>query len=564
MISIIEGTYIPSYSMQFNTDNFNLTDFILNLMFWLTEKVHAGFCSLIKYVKAFFQCFFSKASWSMRFAFMLTLLGTLSIAVGEFGADKYVSMSGFDGKQVKLLESTGILSSFNLFSTLSIYVGFLMLFSMLLLRLKNRISLLLLKISAAAFGVITFWTLIFLVRIPSLMLAMDQTGKLFDKYYRNQLWISWIWLWVLMLIPAFVFLVTVSLRKVNDYYSCITDSKKILFGDKVVEDLNHSKDSRFRTSAYWSGFLHILILFLPFIMIRGCMKDYEIPKGVGAPQKVVIKKIKKPKKKQEFIFNMNSAISFYVPELDDKMMKELDKETEDQYKASSLAGKPSKKGGKPGWPSGMENARVRFIRLKYQGGDWDQNMGKGADYNFLIKFKELTNFKIADNTEAIEISDLRRFKAKKAPPFVYITGQGNINLSQRDVQTLRWYLTEQGGMLFADNGGGNFNRSIRSVIRRVFPEREFVDIANDDIIYQTPYYFPDGAPRLFHHSGDRALGINYNGRWAVFYHQGDINDAWQSGGSGVSDAVRSQAFKMGVNVVNYAFNTYMSLHHGGE
>jgi hypothetical protein len=247
--------------------------------------------------------------------------------------------------------------------------------------------------------------------------------------------------------------------------------------------------------------------------------------------------------------------------LDDERMKELDKETEDQYEATNLAGKPSKKGGKPGWPEGMEDARVRFIRLKYKGGDWDQNMGKGSDYNLLLKFRELTDFKIADNTEAIEISDLKRFSKHKSPPFVYITGQGNISLSQKDIKTLRWYLTDEGGMLFADNGGGNFNSSIRSVIRRVFPERQFIDIANDDIIYQTPYYFPDGAPRLFHHSGDRALGINYNGRWAVFYHQGDINDAWQTGHSGVSEALSSQAYKLGVNIINYAFNTYMSLHY---
>ncbi|MDP8219595.1 MAG: FHA domain-containing protein, partial [Candidatus Theseobacter exili] len=161
MLHIIEGTYKPVHLNQLLTkEEFNLTDFILNVIFWLTEKVHSGTCLLIKYVKAFLQCFFSKVSWSMRFAFMLTLLGTFAIAIGEFGADKYISMSGFDGKQVKLLQSTGILSSFNLFSTLSIYVGCLMLVSILVLRLKNRISLLFLKISAAAFGVITLWTLL--------------------------------------------------------------------------------------------------------------------------------------------------------------------------------------------------------------------------------------------------------------------------------------------------------------------------------------------------------------------------------------------------------------------
>ena len=566
MLRIIEGTYEPVDSPKlFVKEQFDLTACILNIIFWMTEKINVGICLFVKYIRALLTYLISTISWSMRLAFLLALLGTLAIAIGEFGESVYISVSGFDPQQVKLLESTGILDSFNVFAQLSIYVGCFMLISMLVLRLKNRVSLLFLKISAAAFVVVTFWSLIFLVRIPSLMLDLDMKAKIFDKDYRNQLWINWVWLWVIMALIAFVLITAVMLRKVKQYYSVSLDNQKIFVGDKIVEDLkNNSKDPRFRTSAYWASFLHIFILFLPFLMIRGCMKNYEIPQGDGAPQKVVIKKIKKPKKKKEFIFNMNSAISFYVPELDDERMKEMDKETEDQYEASTLAGKPSKKGGKPGWPNGMENARVRFIRLKYDGGDWDQNMGKGADYNFLLEFKKLTKFKIADNTEAVEIADLRRFKKKKAPPFIYITGKGNINLSQKDIKTLRWYLTEQGGMLFADNGGGNFNRSIRSLILRVFPEHQMVDIANDDIIYQTPYYFPDGAPRLFHHSGDRALGINYNGRWAVFYHQGDINDAWQSGGSGMSDAVKSQAFKMGVNVVNYAFNTYMNIHYSQE
>ena len=59
--------------------------------------------------------------------------------------------------------------------------------------------------------------------------------------------------------------------------------------------------------------------------------------------------------------------------------------------------------------------------------------------------------------------------------------------------------------------------------------------ANDDIIYRQPFVFPNGAPRLWHHSGNRALGLKHNGRWVVFYHQGDIYDAWKTGHSGASE-----------------------------
>jgi hypothetical protein len=119
-------------------------------------------------------------------------------------------------------------------------------------------------------------------------------------------------------------------------------------------------------------------------------------------------------------------------------------------------------------------------------------------------------------------------------------------------------------MIFADNGGGNFNAAFRSLMQQVLPEGQWIDIANDDILFQQPYSFPNGAPPLWHHSGRRALGMKRKGRWVVFYHQGDINDAWQTGGSGASESLQAQAFKLGINIVNYAFSQYMAIHFGGD
>jgi hypothetical protein len=191
-------------------------------------------------------------------------------------------------------------------------------------------------------------------------------------------------------------------------------------------------------------------------------------------------------------------------------------------------------------------------------------MGHGSDYNILIDLHKRTGFKIAFDTESIPIRQLRRFPADRAPPFVYLTG-GNMpgfrmNVSRSDIKTLRWYCLEEGGMIFADNGGHGFNRAFRNLIRRVFPEKQWVDIANDDVIYRQPFLFEEGAPPLWHHSGHRALGIRHQGRWVVFYHQGDINDAWKTGGSGATEGTRRRAFKLGINVMVYAFNQYQAIH----
>jgi hypothetical protein len=285
-----------------------------------------------------------------------------------------------------------------------------------------------------------------------------------------------------------------------------------------------------------------------------------VPKSPGGVQ--VLRIIKpKPKKKDRFVLNLNSPIIFYRPKIDDsEVFKELDEMSQDVYKASRKIGKKTGKSG-GGWPEGMENARVRFIRLEYNGGDWDQDMGIGADYNMLIQFSKLTGFKIAGNTESRPVGQLRRFPPKMAPPFVFITGSGGIDLSSREVKVLRWYCLEEGGMIFADNGGGNFDRSFRALVRRVFPDKNWIDIASDDPIYRQPFVFPGGAPPLWHHSGHRALGVKHNGRWVVFYHQGDVNDAWKTGHSGASEQTAQLAYMLGVNIINYAFNQYYARHY---
>jgi hypothetical protein len=171
----------------------------------------------------------------------------------------------------------------------------------------------------------------------------------------------------------------------------------------------------------------------------------------------------------------------------------------------------------------------------------------------------MTGFNVWPKTESIRIADLMRFPKNRAPPFVYLTGglKGGLNVSQAEAKILRKYCLDLGGMIFADNGGGNFDRVFRASLQRIFPDLSLVDIASDDVLYQQPFLFVDGAPPLWHHSGNRALGIKYKGRWVVFYHQGDINDAWKEGHSGASDHVAMQAYKLGINIINYAFNQYL-------
>ncbi len=105
-------------------------------------------------------------------------------------------------------------------------------------------------------------------------------------------------------------------------------------------------------------------------------------------------------------------------------------------------------------------------------------------------------------------------------------------------------------MLIADAGSAEFDRSFRSFIRQVFPDKPLLDIADDDMLYQLPYGFPNGAPAFWHHGGRRAMGLKHDGRWIVFYHPGDMNDAWTSPGySDVTPEMRDAAMHLGVRIL---------------
>ena len=112
-------------------------------------------------------------------------------------------------------------------------------------------------------------------------------------------------------------------------------------------------------------------------------------------------------------------------------------------------------------------------------------------------------------------------------------------------------------MLFADAGSPEFHNSFVALMAAVFPDRQLVTIADDDPIFQGPFTFPNGAPPLWHHGGYRALGVKHQNRWAVFYHPGDINDAWKTGGSGMSRDLCDQSYRLGVNIVYHAFTNYL-------
>lgn len=194
-------------------------------------------------------------------------------------------------------------------------------------------------------------------------------------------------------------------------------------------------------------------------------------------------------------------------------------------------------------------ARLTIARLQYDGGgDWYANPSSLP--NLLAAIRERTSLDV-DKVEArVRLSDDKLWDY----PFLHVTGHGNIKLSDDEVVRLREYLTRGGFLHVSDNYGLDTN--FRREIKRVFRDRELVDVPLAHPIYHIVYNFPKGLPKIHEHDGKppRGFGIFLGDRLAVFYdYESDLGNGWED--SEVyhdPPALHEAALRMGVNLFVYA------------
>lgn len=280
-----------------------------------------------------------------------------------------------------------------------------------------------------------------------------------------------------------------------------------------------------------------------------------MPAGGGQSQMAMQQQTVKIQKvvKKKFVINPFSSIIFNAPPIDDVKL-ELQELTSHLYAVGAVG---FGEGDGAGFAGGTGRGKVRFIRLEYSGGDWDQDFGVGADFNMLSEYGIRTKQKIASETESRTISQLRNFPIGKSPPFVYITGQRSISISESERKTLREYLLEKHGMIFCDNGGSrHFHNQFLAMMDQVLEGKvEPVAVPLDDVIHMQPYRIPF-LPYVAPHGGKEALGWKIDGRWVAYYSPGDIADAWSDGHSGVKTEIWEYCYQLGTNVIFYAHVEY--------
>ena len=290
------------------------------------------------------------------------------------------------------------------------------------------------------------------------------------------------------------------------------------------------------------------LCFLLISQFRGC-SIYESPAGGGeVAQLTQVVKIQKVERRK-YVINPFSSVIFNPPPINEVKLQLLEV-TEHLYKVGSG------KGDGAGFSKGTRRGKVRFLRLKYNGGDWDQDMARGSDLNLLTEYGVRTGHPVSDRPEPIEISRLKSFPARKSPPLVYMTGQRGIQVSSGEIKALRHYLLDQHGMLFGDNGGSpGWGNQFIAMMGKVLPRVEPIALYLDHPIHRAPYPLPK-LPYVARHGRSDALGWVVDGRLVAYYHPGDIGDAWADGHSGVPREIWESCYQLGVNVIFYAHVEY--------
>jgi len=189
--------------------------------------------------------------------------------------------------------------------------------------------------------------------------------------------------------------------------------------------------------------------------------------------------------------------------------------------------------------------------LKYSGGgDWYANPTSLPN---LIKYCN-TNIKTRIKTKPATVEpgspDLFSY------PYIHMTGHGNVVFSDVDSSNLKTYLLA-GGFLHIDDNYG-MNEYVRKEIKKIFPNNDLIEIPATHLIFQKPYSFPNGLPKIHEHDGKRpqAFGIFSKNKLVLLYtYECDLGDGWEDAEvNNDPKEIRDKALKMGANIIYYIFN----------
>ena len=190
-----------------------------------------------------------------------------------------------------------------------------------------------------------------------------------------------------------------------------------------------------------------------------------------------------------------------------------------------------------------------IARVNYGGGgDW--YCDPSSIPNILSYLTKNTSIKAAHDEYRIKLTT----KELRGHPYLYMTGHGNIRFTDEEIIQLREYLMG-GGFLHTDDNYG-LNTSFRREMKRVFPDRDFVELPHDHAVFHSYFDMPNGLPKIHEHDGKppQLFALYNEDRIMVIYsYESDLGDGWEDEEvHNDPPELRVAALQMGVNIIYFA------------
>ncbi len=254
-----------------------------------------------------------------------------------------------------------------------------------------------------------------------------------------------------------------------------------------------------------------------------------------------------------------------------------------QRRGDPYGGRVPQRVGVPEWRNDPEFEKdvFTFVRIRYgsysgrgyggwrHGGGWRTDW-PASDLNFSFRLQQLTSLKVNPEPRYLALTDPELFDY----PFIYIVEPGALVFTHQEVEALRRYLANGGFLMVDDFWGEEEWYNFHVEIRRVFPDREPVELPLEHPIFHCVYDLKKKPqiPSINHAWGGRYSGRTWeredartphykaifddNGRMTVVIcHNTDLGDGWEREGEDpwyFREFSEKYAYPLGINIVMYA------------
>jgi hypothetical protein len=235
--------------------------------------------------------------------------------------------------------------------------------------------------------------------------------------------------------------------------------------------------------------------------------------------------------------------------------------------------------GTPEWtnPKPFKKDVFTFVRIRYtstrgrwsRGGGWATDT-PDSDLNLSYRLQQMTSLKVDPDGRILSLTDPELFEF----PFIYIVEPGALLFQDEEVPILRRYLLS-GGFLMVDDFWGEAEwENFYEQIKRVFPEREPVELPIEHPIFHCVFDVKEKpqVPNIMTGMRSERTGITWERRDAqephyraisddkgrimvMVCHNTDLGDGWEREGENeyyFREFSEKKAYPLGINIIFYA------------